>query len=174
MHDRPSKNERYSSPWTLVRVGGRQVLTPSEVSSRVPTDVINVLPATVWNAKDLLFEVQDRIRPQFCVFGHIHEGAGATRSTCVISTCFNHGFVQKVRAQYRHKIQSCSYQDQHIHVIWTHNKIAKYGKPFANCYLPIFPCPTYLLLRLHGHRFRGLNSIRGKWLNQTDILRAVW
>ncbi|CAE6941889.1 Mpped1 [Symbiodinium sp. CCMP2592] len=27
---------------------------------------------------DLLTEVQDRIRPQFCVFGHIHEGAGVT------------------------------------------------------------------------------------------------
>jgi len=27
---------------------------------------------------DLLFEVQERIRPQFCVFGHIHEGAGVT------------------------------------------------------------------------------------------------
>ncbi|CAE7759419.1 Mpped1, partial [Symbiodinium sp. CCMP2456] len=27
---------------------------------------------------DLLTEVQERIRPQFCVFGHIHEGAGVT------------------------------------------------------------------------------------------------
>ncbi|CAE7902114.1 MPPED1 [Symbiodinium microadriaticum] len=28
--------------------------------------------------EDLLTEVQERIRPQFCVFGHIHEGAGVT------------------------------------------------------------------------------------------------
>ncbi|CAK8992279.1 unnamed protein product [Durusdinium trenchii] len=27
---------------------------------------------------DLLLEVQERIKPQFCVFGHIHEGAGVT------------------------------------------------------------------------------------------------
>eukprot|EP00438_Fugacium_kawagutii_P012172 Skav205388 [mRNA] locus=scaffold1642:32578:33834:+ [translate_table: standard] len=27
---------------------------------------------------DLLLEIQERIRPQFCVFGHIHEGAGVT------------------------------------------------------------------------------------------------
>ncbi|CAE7168956.1 Mpped1 [Symbiodinium pilosum] len=27
---------------------------------------------------ELLSQVQDRIRPQFCVFGHIHEGAGVT------------------------------------------------------------------------------------------------
>ena len=38
-------------------------------------------------SKDLLFEVQERIRPQFCVFGHIHEGAGVTWTNVFVCPC---------------------------------------------------------------------------------------